>query len=361
MLTLVVRNLLRRPARTLLTAAGVALGVGLIVALLSISAGVQRTAADLIHVGHADFGLFQADVSDFSRSLLPESLAGKIAQEPGVAQVARLKLVASSGPKSFFVFGLDPHEFVWHRLLLLHGRFPSAGETLVGDKLGLRVGQTLRFSKTRPFRVSGVYHSGDTFEDQGAVVPLHVAERLAGRPGEVTTVAVTVTPGRSERAVAQMLEHRFPGTVAVTEPSQAIQVDTSSRLIVDTGWIISLLALIVGGIGVTNTMAMSVVERTREIGILRAVGWRSWRIAALIVGEALGIAVLSVGVGLALGVLAAHVFSDHTSTSGLVRPAFTGGVFAWGLAFALGVAAIGAAYPTLRALRLSPIEALRRE
>jgi putative ABC transport system permease protein len=361
MLTLVVRNLLRRPARTVLTAAGVALGVGLIVALLSISTGVQRTAADLIHVGHADFGLFQADVSDFSRSLLPESLATKVAREPGVAHIARLKLVASSGPKSFFVFGLDPNEFVWNRLVLVHGRFPSSGQAIVGDKLGLRAGEILRISKTATFRVSGIYHSGDTFEDQGAVVPLPVAERLANRPGEVTTVAVTVTPGRSEEAVAHALEHRFPGTVAVTEPSQAIQVDTSSRLIVDTGWIISLLALIVGGVGVTNTMAMSVVERTREIGILRAVGWRSWRIATLIVGEALGIAVLAVGVGLGLGILAANVFSDHTSASGLVRPAFTGGVFAWGLAFALGVASIGAAYPTLRALRLSPIEALRRE
>src|SRR5438067_7498410 len=116
MLTLVVRSLLCRPARTLLTALGVALGVGLIVALLSISTGVQRTAGDLIHVGHADFGLFQSDVSDFSRSLLPQSLGRAIAHQPGVAKEARLKLVASSGPKSFFVFGLDPHEFVWHRL-----------------------------------------------------------------------------------------------------------------------------------------------------------------------------------------------------------------------------------------------------
>jgi len=323
MVTLVLRNLLRRPARTMLTAAGVALGVGLIVALLSISTGVQRTADELIHVGHADFGLFQGDVSDFSRSLLPESLAAKVAQTPGVRAVARLKLFASDGANSFFVFGLDPREFVWRRLVVVEGRAPGQNEALVGDRMHLRVGEMLQVTRARSFRVAGIYHSGDAFEDAGAVVPLHVAERLATRPAEITTVAVAVQPSRSTKQVAQAVERRFPGTVAVTEPSQAIRVDTSSRLIVDTGWIISLLALIVG--------------------------------------EALGIALVALGVGLGLGVLAAHLFSDHTSTSGLVRPDFTAGVFAWGLAFALGVALIGAAYPTWRAVRLTPIEALRRE
>ena len=364
---MVWRNLLRRPARTVLTAAGVALGVGLIVALLSLTTGVKRTAEELIHVGRADFGLFQSDVSDFSRSLLPETLAEKVAAVPGVAQTAKLKLWASDaeGQESFFVFGLDANEFVWRRLVVLSGGGPGPGELLLGDRaaarLGLRVGDRLRLKRRKTYRVAGIYHSGDVFEDSGAVLPLRVVERLAQRPREVTTVAVMVRPGLRAQTVARRLERRFPGTVAVYEPSQAIKVDTSSRLIVDTGWIISLLALIVGGIGVTNTMAMSVVERVREIGILRAVGWRAWRIGALIIGEAVGISLLALGVGLGLGVLAADVFSEHTSASGLVRPDFTAGVFAWGLAFALGVAVIGAAYPTWRALRLAPVDALRRE
>ena len=364
---MVWRNLLRRPARTVLTAAGVALGVGLIVALLSLATGVQRTAEQLIHIGRADFGLFQSDVSDFSRSLLPESLAERVAAVPGVAQTAKLKLWPSDvdDQNSFFVFGLEPNEFVWRRLVLLGGGAAGHGELLLGDRaarrLGLGIGEMLELKRGKRYRVAGIYHSGDVFEDSGAVLPLRVVQRLAQRPREVTTVAVAVTPGVRAQTVAHRLEQRFPGTVAVYEPSQAIKVDTSSRLIVDTGWIISLLALIVGGIGVTNTMAMSVVERVREIGILRAVGWRAWRIGALIIGEAVGISLLALGVGLGLGVLAADVFSDHTSTSGLVRPDFTAGVFAWGLAFALGVAVVGAAYPTWRALRLSPVEALRRE
>src|SRR5205807_8545450 len=111
---------------------------------------------------------------------------------------------------------------------------------------------------------------------------------------------------------------RYPGTIAVTEPGQAVKIDTSSRLIVSTGWIISLLALIVGGIAVTNTMAMSVFERVREIGILRAVGWPTRRIAMLVVSEALAICLLALAAGLALGDAGAGLFTAGDSSGRLI-------------------------------------------
>lgn len=363
---LVLKNLLRRKVRTALTVAGVAVGVGLIVALLSITAGVKETANDLIHVGRSDFGLFQQGASDLTRSVLPASLEAKVAREAGVAGVAAIfiRVGKVNDQDEFLVFGFKAGELTDRRNVVVEGRRARGAEAMVGDTgaraLHVRPGDTLRIGKRR-FRIAGLYHSGDRFVDLGATLPLAAVQALAQRPGEVTTIGVTVKPGYTPKAVAKQLERRFDGVTAVVEPGQAVRIDTSSRLIVTAGWIFSLLALIIGGIGVTNTMAMSVFERVREIGIMRAVGWSSRRIAALIVSEALGIGVIALGIGLLGGWLAAVLLTRNSSLSSLAHADFTGGVFAWGLAFALGVGLVGALYPAWRAISLTPIEALRRE
>ena len=357
---LVWRNLLRRRVRTMLTAAGVSIGVGLIVALLSLTAGATRTADELIHVGRADLGLFQRGVFDLTQSRLPDGLAARVDRVRGVARTARIDLFVT---KNLLVFGADPREFLAQRLVIVEGRRARGDEALVGTaaarRLHLRAGGELRLGR-RTFRIAGLYQTGNSFEDGGAVLPLPVVQRLAGRAGEVTTIGVQIALSARPQDVARRLENDFPGTLAVSEPGQAVKIDTSSRLIVSTGWILSLLALIVGGIAVTNTMAMSVFERVREIGILRAVGWPTRQIAGLVVSETLGICLVGLALGFGLGIAAAELFTTGGNGT-LLQPDFTPGVFAWGLAFALGVAVLGAMYPAWRAARLTPIEALRRE
>jgi len=363
---LVWKNLMRRPARTILTAFGVSIGVGLIVALLSITAGVRSTAKDLIHIGRSDFGLFQDGISDLTRSLLPESLGERVADVQGVEETAKVFVFVTTvnGQESSLVFGLAPDELAIKRLVIVEGRSPRGSEAIVGDSFarvnGVGVGGTLAIGK-RSFPVVGLYHSGNRFEDIGATLPLQVVQSLAARPGEVTTIGVIVRHGERPDVVAKRLEQTFPNLTAVTEPGKAVNIDTSSRLIINVGWIMSLVALIVGGVGVTNTMAMSVFERTREIGILRAVGWRRWRIASLIVSEAVGICLIALGLGIGIGVAGAEAFTRRATVSALIVPNFTAAVWIWGLVFALGVALIGAIYPVLRAVQLTPIEALRHE
>src|SRR5262245_45234434 len=357
---------MRRKARTSLTVAGVAIGVGLIVALLSITEGVKSTAKDLIHVGRSDFGLFQQGASDLTRSVLPESLADKVRNDPGVADTAGIILrVGEDEPQDAQLhFGIREVQLAEKSNVVIEGRKSRGREAMLGDKaakaLHLGPGDTLHIGK-RAYPIAGIYHSGDRFVDLGATLPLPTVQALAQRPNEITTIGVTVKPGETPKTVAKRLEEKFPGVVAVVEPGQAVRIDTSSRLLITAGWIFSLLALVIGGIGVTNTMAMSVFERIREIGIMRAVGWTSTRIAALVVSEALGICLLALGLGLLGGWIAAVLLTEHSSLSTLTQADFTGGVFAWGLAFALGVGLLGALYPAWRAVTLTPIEALRRE
>ena len=127
---LVWRNLLRRPVRTTLTAAGVALGVGLIVALLAVTAGAKRTAGELIHVGRADFGVFQAGASDVTLSHLPEATVSKVAHEPGVAGAAGVFLLQT---KHLVVFGFQSGQFASRRLVLVRGQRAAPDEAIVGD------------------------------------------------------------------------------------------------------------------------------------------------------------------------------------------------------------------------------------
>ena len=124
---------------------------------------------------------------------------------------------------------------------------------------------------------------------------------------------------------------------------------------------ISVLAVLLGAIGVMNTMIMSVFERTREIGILRAVGWSGRRIVRMVISESLLLCLVAAVMGLALGWLAAQGVARIPAVQSYLEPAYSADIIIRALVVAIGVALAGAAYPALRAARLLPVEALRHE
>ena len=366
MLGLVATNVTRRYGRTIATAIGIAIGVATIVALLSTGSGLKRTAGELIHLGQADLGVFQRGTNDPTASLLPVSLAGRLERQSYVSEATPLLLLieAVRQDPAAVVFGARPDEFFARRLVVTEGakRF-GRRDVMVGDRLaselGVGPGDEVRLQRRR-FTVAGVYHAGVFFEDAGAVIDLGSAQRIAHHQGDATTIAVQLDPGTRHSAAVQELRRSFPDTQIIGTPDDAVRAGANGRLIRNAVRIFGALALIVGGLGVANTMAMAVLERQRELALLSAVGWPRLRIATLVLAEGIFTSILGAGLGLLLGVVGANWLGDALGVSSVVSPHVTPWTIGQGLLIGVLIGVLGGLYPAWRATRVSGVELLAR-
>ena len=186
-------------------------------------------------------------------------------------------------------------------------------------------------------------------------------QQIASKQDVVTGVFVVVQPGESATAVAAGIERDLPHLAAIADVDDYAEVDQGVQIMDALTLAISVLAVGIGAIGVMNTMVMSVFERTREIGVLRAVGWRGSRILRLIATESLFLCILAAAVGTAAGIAASRAVLLVPSVSAFLAPAYPASIFLRAVLVGVGVALVGAIYPALRAVRLSPMEALRHE
>jgi putative ABC transport system permease protein len=364
-LSIIATNLLRRRTRTLFTAAGIAVGIATIVALLSFTQGLKETAAGLAHLGGSGLGVFQSGVSDPTASVLPESLVGRLAKQPYVARATPLVLLVEGvkGESGAVTFGADPAGFFARSLVIVAGGRSVSPETeaLVGDRLAVQLhlapGGIITVSG-HTYRVAGLYHSGILFEDSGAVLSLAQARLLTARPDEETDVVVDLAPRTRAGAAAKVIERDFPGTQVISDPQQALRAGANGTLISKAILVIVVMALIVGAIGVANTMAMSILERQGELGLLSTVGWSPRRVATLVMGEGIAVSMLGAMAGLLVGVIGAEELVRALGVSAYVSPAVT----AWGLGrgllvgFAIGV--LGGIYPAWRVTHTQPLKVL---
>lgn len=364
MLGLIAANVRRRRARTFLTAAGIAVGVAAIVALLALSAGLNRTAGQLVHLGGADLGLFQRDAGDPTSSVLPLSMLPRLRAQSEVADVTPIQLVVDvvRGAPGAVVLGLEQHGFVAASLVQTAGSPATRGRVDVGDVLAgtlhLRPGGELRIGG-RPFTVAGVYHSGTSYVDSGAIVTLRDAQVVAGRTaGEATTFAVRLAPQSSVASAEQRLQSSFPGVNAIADPGQAARAGANTELISKAVVLIVVLALIIGALTVANTMLAAVLERTRELALLATIGWSARQLGGLVLGEAVAVSMLGTGVGLLLGVAASSLLPGALGLGAFISPDLTAWAFGRAALIGIIIGAIGSIYPIWRVTRIRPAVAL---
>jgi putative ABC transport system permease protein len=358
-LALIAANVRRRSARTLLTAAGIAVGVAAVVALLALSAGLNRAAAEFANLGGADFGVFQADAGDPTSSVLPLSLVKRIKAQHGIAQVSPIQLLVSSvaGAPGAIVLGIQQNSFAYRQLVMTAGAGTLGhGTVLVGTQLAeqehLHPGSALKVGSRR-FRIAGVYHTGLGYENAGAIMSLSAAQTLAGRaPDEVTTLAVRVSPDTSIAAAKRELARAVPGVTIISDPGEAVRAGANTVLISKAVLFMIVLALIIGGLAVANTMLAAVLERRRELALLATIGWSSGQLGMMVLGEALAVSMIGTGLGLLLGLAASKLLPGALGLGEFITPVLT----AWGLgrAVLIGtvIGTVGSLYPIWRVTRM---------
>ena len=362
------RNLVRRPMRTSLTALGVALGVTAIVAFTTLAQGMWHAVDTLVRVNDADLMVFQANVAaDIFSKLDEDTIGADLMATPGVHNTIALlwHILPVEGQPFIFVFGVQLDELGYVTEGLVRGRDPHTDdEVMLGVVtqriLGKDVGDTVLI-QGQPYRVVGLFRTEVVFINSAILFSLPRLQQITGNEGLVTSFQVFVDPDAEVELVAERIEREHPELVAIADASEYNKVDQGLEIMKGMVWAVSFMALVIGGIIVANTMWMSVLERTREIGVLRAVGWSRRRIVSLILLEATGVGLIACLLGCVFGVGLAELGTYLQTAEQFLDPVFGVMPFLLALSVAVLLSVLGALLPAWRAARISPAEALRYE
>ena len=361
------RNLWRRRNRTLLSAAGIGIGVGTLVMLGGMVEGMIGMLNGLAGSGGAgNITVMQRDVADMSLSSLDERIVRIIQAMPEVESVSPFMLGVISTPEMpmFILAGLDPNSAAIGHYKLLDGRYFQRPNEMVLGKVAAEtykvgVGDTLQVLDNR-YKVVGITETGIAFEDAGAMVALREGQRLMSRPRAVTFIFVDVKDPAQADAIVSVINKRFPEARASIS-SDFAQSTNDLQQTEGMASAIRILALVVGGIVVANTMIMSIFERTREIGTLRAVGWRRRRILGQILLESIFLCLVAATFGSIIGVGLLSLITLAPGMGQFLSAAWNPEIFVSAFVTAGVLAILGGLYPAWRASKLEPAEALRYE
>jgi putative ABC transport system permease protein len=401
-----ITSLVAHKMRSFLTMLGVVIGVGAVIALVAVGQGAQAQVvnqfqslgANLLTVtAGTNFGFSRQGLQTQQRKLTDQDVAAIKALATAVKLIApeyganSVNVSYSGKTASPSVSGVTADYATVRNWKLKSGRFISPedndslamvavlGTTAIEDLFGSSsvnpVGETIRINRQN-YTVIGTLdtkgQNGPNNQDNVIMLPLRTAQIKLGGAGtnSVRTINLQVrSPEEMGLAQAQVtaILRSLHGLATGAENDFTVQnqADILSTVEQTTGTFTTLLgsiaaiSLLVGGIGIMNIMLVSVTERTREIGLRKAVGAKRSDILFQFLAEAIVLSVAGGLIGVGLGILGAQVITPllGSSSKALVTPSSV--VLALGVSLAIGI--FFGFYPANRAARLNPIDALRYE
>jgi ABC-type lipoprotein release transport system permease subunit len=338
--TLALRNVLRNGRRSLLAAGAVAVGLAAVMFGQSLLRSFQRQMIDKatgVMLGHVQVQAAGVKDKKVPERLLPrpERFAERMRRDPRVkAAGARLLytglVYSATASRGVLVAGVEPEaekELSIIPSYLTAGRYLGGGERDVvlraelARELDARLGERLVVMAQRPggemqselFRVAGLFHSGSvTYDGQIVYVPLAMAQRIRGKEGQASHVAARLADGDQLEAVARDLGASLgdPNAVVLTYKDVGSEVVGIKKFQDAILIVIMLVIYAIVALGILNSVSMSLFERIREFGVIRAVGARPSQLVKLILAETVLLGGAGVAAGAALGGAMIAVFGS---------------------------------------------------
>jgi putative ABC transport system permease protein len=394
-----LRNLKTRSLRSWLTIFGILIGVFLIISLLSLSEGLKDTIGKQLQALGGEMIMVMPGDSD---DLMGMMLGGGKLERQDVEAIKKSRGVGDILPYSYsgsvarykeesnsvFLAGMpwDPGiEMlqVFQGWSLAEGRWPSPNrrEVLAGSQLKkdifeekLKVGEEI-IIKGRKFEVAGILNSlGSKTDDSFIYLDLDTYQSLTGdEKGSAQMVMAKVEEGFSVDDVAKNIEESLEKTRkrVIGSDESNFSVITPEKINEIAGGILSVIqlaiilfagiAIVVGGIGITNTMFTSVRERTKEIGVMKAIGAKNSAILTIFLFES-GIIGLTGGTGgVILGVSLAKIIENYFQVHPVIyfTTSVSPGLVIFGLGFSFVIGCLAGALPARSASKMRPVDALR--
>ncbi|RLI46816.1 hypothetical protein DRO69_02270 [Candidatus Bathyarchaeota archaeon] len=366
------KNLKRRKMRTSLAILGIALGVMLITSLLFIMDGLESSITGSLELLSGNLIVQEKGAVDQARSMVNASLIKALQSNKDIKVISpEIYVVArvpedGAGPRFITLIGVtNAYRKIVSSDYIKIGTFfneTDSGKMVIGSKLAkqrsLEVGDAFPIDSVT-FDITGIFETNTLADAIIALIPLEDARALRSWPEDALSV-IEVKPVNPDKAdeIRAYVESNFKDYEVVFPEDLVKEATEILNTLRDTVWLVSAIAVIIGGIGIANAMLMSVMERTPEIGLLKATGWRNIDVGYSVLIEALGIGVIGGLIGLLLGMVAAQT-AQNIIPALTVRLTLT--TIIQSLIFGIILSLGSGVYPAVKAARLSPIKAIRGE
>jgi len=366
-LKLILTNLQRHRIRTFISTAGIAFSVAAMLTVVTILQGAVGMFSGILS-SDSEIIVFERNVSDLFFSNVPAAVATEIASWPMVshADPVLFGIVSSADHPIITCFGVTARDARIRKATWVAGNrmdFALHPDDVVlgaraADFLGATLGSHVPIGHG-VFHVIGILKTRNGFEDGGVFMPIDAAQSFFHKDGS-SVVTIKLRNKDDAAAFKNMIAQKYPNLIGL-EDAEFSRSYSQFKILKATAWAVGGCGLLLGGLGVANTMIMSVFTRIREIAILRVNGFSNAQIAGMIFGESALVSILGALAGLALGTGALFALKLIPALDGYVDVSIRLVVMLVVILLALLTGVAGALYPALYAMRVRAVEALRFE